>query len=57
MSDKGFELATLLYTVYNFPVHREGSAATDQPEVEQPSNSSVVPFVPNMDTIELVSPN
>lgn len=57
MSDKGFELATLLYTVYNFSVQREGSAATDQLEVEQPSNSSVVPFFLNMDLIELVSPN
>lgn len=24
MSDKAFELATLLYAVYHFPVHREG---------------------------------
>jgi hypothetical protein len=40
MSDKSFELALLLYTVYNFPVSRNGSAAReanqDLPEQEQP---------------------
>jgi hypothetical protein len=43
MSDKGFELAALLYTVYNFSVRREGSAATDVEK--RPSNSLVIPFV------------
>jgi hypothetical protein len=42
MSDKSFELATLLYTVYNFPIYRDGSAAReahrDVPEVEQSNN-------------------
>lgn len=29
MSDKSFELATLLYAVHNFPVYRQGPAARD----------------------------
>jgi hypothetical protein len=45
MSDKGFELATLLYTVWHFPVHREGSVPTEDLEVAQANTSLVIPFI------------
>ena len=45
MSDKGFELATLLYTVYNFPVHQENREPTATDEEQRPDNSLVDPFV------------
>jgi hypothetical protein len=40
MSDKSFELATLLYTVYNFPVYRDGAAARPRdPEAQTSANT------------------
>jgi len=45
MSDKGFELATLLYTVWHFPVHREGSETTNDPKEQRTDNSLAIPFV------------
>lgn len=50
MSDKGFELATLLYAVALFPISRRGSDQAsiaqhqDLPVAEQPGNTSVPPF-------------
>jgi hypothetical protein len=45
VSDKSFELATLLYTVYNFPVARDGAAREAPRDEEQSGNAFVIPHV------------